>query len=76
MKLAETSASLIFVIAGKDFLVGESAVLDWQQGAVYVRIQFVQVYIETDDVLLTEPAGHESINVLRPFLYFRLSPDR
>ena len=43
---------------------------------MYMRIQFVQVYIEADNVLLSELAGHESVDVLRPFLYLRLPFDR
>ena len=37
-------------------------------GAVYVRIGFVQVYDESDDVLLTVFVRDEAVNILCPFL--------
>lgn len=59
---------LIFVLACKDPLVRELAVLDRQQGAVDMRIGFVQMYNKSGDVLLTVFVRNEAVNILRPIL--------
>ena len=59
---------LVFVLSGKYLFVCKLAVLDWQEGAVYVRIGFIQVYDESDNVFLAVFVRNEVINILCPFL--------
>ena len=59
---------LVLVLAGEDLLVGKPAVTDWQKGAVDVRIGFVEMYDEGDDVFLTVFVRNEAVNIPRPLL--------
>ena len=41
-----------------------------------MRGRFIKMYITPDNILLTESFTHESVHILCPFFYFRLSLKR
>ena len=45
------------------------------QGAMCMRVDFIKVYIETDDVLFAIFVCHEPIHILCPFLDVLLTGD-
>lgn len=59
---------LIFVLACKYLLIRELAVLDWQKGVVDVRIGFVEMYNESNDILLTVFVRNKAVNIFCPVL--------
>ena len=59
MKLFHPCAVFKLVLSGEYFLVRKTAVFDWQQSTMHMRVQFVEVYNECGDVLLAIFATHE-----------------
>ena len=75
MKLLHAFAILEFVLTGKYLLVCKTSALNRQKCAVYMRIQLVEMYNKSRNVLLTIFATYECIYILGPLFYFRFSFD-
>ena len=66
MKLFHSCTIFKLILTGEDFLVRKATILDWQKRTVDMRVQFIQMYNECSDVLLTISATNELINILGP----------
>ena len=59
MELFHPLAKLELVLSGEYLLVCKLPVSDWQKRAMYMRIQFIEVYNEGGDILLAVSATNE-----------------
>ena len=59
MELLHPRAIFEFVLSGEYLLVRKFSVFDWQQGAMYMRIQLIQMYNECRNILFTISATNK-----------------
>ena len=59
MELFHSRTVFKLVLSGKYLLVRKAAVLDWQKRAMYMGIDFVQMYNEGSDILFTVSATYK-----------------